>query len=338
MKDIPERIVEARKRRSHLLPALPAFWLSCLLALWLSCYLVPCRSEIVDRVVAVVNGEPITLSIVEDAMNAIWVDPQNIPDSQQAALDRLIDHKLKLQEARRWGADLIVSEEVLSLEVAKIASRFASPEEVSRTLLRQGIYQSDLEERLIEEIMVEKMIDRKFRLFVEVTDIEASEYFEQHRENFVIPETVLLFEAFFPLPPDADEESKAVVEKEAKAALRKLKSGASFSEYVSEEGMTDYVSVGQQKIVSSFRRLIPVVATAVTELEINEISDLIETPAGYSIVKLRDRRPERQAFFSDVKAEIKELLLQERTGTELNDWLKEQRKMADIRTLAKLEE
>lgn len=328
MKGNSERM--AKKKRIRLL--------SCFLAFWLSCSLIPCRSEIVDRVVAAINGEPITLSMVEDAMNAIWIDPQNIPKSQQAALDRLIDHKLKLQEARRWGAGLIVSEEVLSLEVAKITSRFASPEDASMTLLQQGISQSDLEERLIEEIMVGKMIDRKFRLFVEVTDIEASEYFEQHRESFVIPETVLLFEAFFPLPLDADEESKTTVEKEAKKAFRELKIGASFSEYVSDEGMTDYVSVDQQKIVSSYERLIPVVAAAVAKLKVGEISDLMETPVGYSIVKLRDRRPERQAFFSDVKDEIKELLLQERTDTELSDWLKEQRKTADIRTLVKLEE
>ena len=316
----------------------PAFWLSGFLVFWLSGFLAPCRSEIVDRVVAVVNGEPITLSMVEDSMSAIWIDPQDVPGSQQAALEKLIDHKLKLQEARRLGTDVIVSEESLTVAKVNVASRFASPKEASEMLRRRGISQEDLEEKLIEEIMVQEMVNRKFRLFVEVTDIEASNYFEQHREGFVLPEAVLLDEVFFPLVPNADKAAKETVKREAAEVLGKLKSGARFSEYTDEEGVTDYVPVDQRKSVITSRRLIPVVASAVAKLEVGGISSLIETPVGYFIVKLRDRRPERQAVFSDVKAEIKERLLQQKTDDELGTWLKEQRNVADIRVLVNLEE
>ncbi|MFC1713157.1 peptidyl-prolyl cis-trans isomerase, partial [Candidatus Poribacteria bacterium] len=331
-------IIKTERRRRSPFPGSLAFWLSGLLAFWLSGLLIPCQSEIVDQVVAVVNGEPITLSMVEDSMNAIWVEPQDVPRSQQAALQKLINHRLKLQEARRLGADVIVSARGLSLAVAKIASRFVSPEEVSEILRRLGISQKDLEENLIEEIMVQEMVNRKFRLFVEITDIGASDYFEQHREEFVIPETVLLDTASFRLDPDADESEKEKVKAEAEEAFRKLKDGASFLEYPSEEGMTGYVSVDQRKSTTMFKPLIPVVAAAVARLKVGEISDLIETPVGYFIIKLRNRRPERPAVFNDVKAEIKELLTQQKTDDELDTWLKEQREIADIRILVKLEE
>ena len=154
----------------------------------------------------------------------------------------------------------------------------------------------------------------------------------------MVPETVLLDTASFRLDPNADETVKNTVKKEATEAFGKLKNGASFLEYPSAEGMTGYVSVDQRSNITMFKPLIPVVAAAVARLEIGEISHLIETPVGYFIVKLKGRRPERPAVFNDVKAEIKELLLQQKTDDELDTWLKEQQEIADIRVLVKLEE
>ncbi len=171
-------------------------------ALWIA---APGYAEIVDRVVAVVNGEVITLSMMEDAMSAIWTDTKELPESRQDALRRLIDRKLTLQEARRMGAEVVVSEEGVSQEVAETAARFASPEEFSRALKQRGITQKYLEKILMEEIMIEETVNRKFRLFVDVTDLEASEFFEQNKKKFVVLESVHLSQILFQLPPDADE-------------------------------------------------------------------------------------------------------------------------------------
>lgn len=287
-----------------------------------------CFAGIVDSVVAVVNGEPVTLSMVEDAMNAIWTGTDNLPKSQESALQKLIDHKLKLQEARRLGADVIVSEERLAREVVNVASRFASQEEATRALEKLGISQKDLEEYLIEEIMIREMIERKFLLFAEVTDIEASTFFEQNKGQFVIAETVLLDQVFFQLPLDADEEARRAKRQAVAEILKNLKEGASFSEYMTAERMNEYVATDQ---------LVPVVAAAIEQIPVGAISNLIETPAGYFIIKLRDRRPERQAVFSDVKTEIKGFLRQQKADEELNAWLENQRKIADIRNLIELE-
>jgi len=288
------------------------------------------QSEIVDRVVAVVNGEAITLSMVEDTMNSIWTDPQNMPGSQQDALQRLINHKLKLQEARRLG--VIVSEESLSSELTKVASRFNSPEDVSEALRRQGITQEDMEERLIEKIMVQEMVNRKFRLFLEVTDLEAADFFQQNKDKFLAIESVNLSQIFFRLAPNSGKAQKEIVSGKAEAVLKELKGGASFLKYIGEEGV--YVAVDQSimllKILPPSIQ-IDVVAAAIPLLEFGEISDLIETPDGYFIVKLNHREAMRQASFADVKKEIEASLLKQKTEAELVTWLEKQREMADIR-------
>ncbi|RKY04560.1 hypothetical protein DRP77_03520 [Candidatus Poribacteria bacterium] len=59
----------------------------------------------------------------------------------------------------------------------------------------------------------------------------------------------------------------------------------------------------------------------------------VETPAGYVIVKLIDRKPRRLKSFDEVKEEIKSIILSERVRRELTNWLRKQRKEADIRII-----
>lgn len=291
-----------------------------ILALWaVFGTVIPGRCEIVDRVVAVVNGEAITLSIVENEMNAIWVDPQKVPRSRQDALQNLIDHKLMLQEAIRTG--VTVSEESLSTELAKVISSFPTPDGLFQALLRRGITQEDLEKNLIEVIMVKEMIDLKFRRFLEVSAGEASVYFEQNKAEFVMPEAVHLNQLFFPLTPDADEAEKAALREKVADVFRKLSNGASFSDYANNTGKADYIPVNQ---------LIPIVAEAVSRMKAGEIGNPIETPAGYFIIKLNDRRSARQASFDEAKEDIKKILLQQKTEAELAEWLKRRREAANI--------
>lgn len=323
--------------KRHVLSVIVGLWAYGFMGLWaaFSQSETPTRvgPPLVDCVVAAVNGEVITLSMVEDAMNAIWIDPQEVPKSRRDALQKLIDHKLKLQEARRLGVDIIVSEESLSRESAKVLSRFASPKELSEALRRRGITQEDLEENLREQIVVQEMVTREFRSFAEVTDAEASEYFELHREEFMVPEAVHLSQIFFQFAPNADKAAKDAVRKRAEGVLKELKSGVDFSTYAVTTGSDaratiDYVAVDQ---------LIPAVAAAVSRLEVGEISDPIETATGYFIIKLNDRRPTRQATFDEVKEEIKEHhLLQQKTDDALQAWLERQRELADIRVKVEL--
>ena len=137
-----------------------------------------------------------------------------------------------------------------------------------------------------------------------------------------MPEAVHLNQIFFQLSPNADQAAKEIVRKNAEATLRELRNGADFSRYTDEEGTVNYVTVDQ---------LIPVVAAAISRLKAGEISDLIETPVGYFIIKLNDRRPTRQATFNEVKEGIKARLLQQKIDDELEAWLKKQRELADIR-------
>jgi parvulin-like peptidyl-prolyl isomerase len=278
------------------------------------------NSEIVDYLVAVVNNEPITMSMVEDAMNAFWVEPDSLPKTTKDALDQLIDRKLELQEANKRG--IFVTEEELSDEIARLAS--PSKEALLDALKKHGMTLEDLQASLTDDIKIHKMVERKFGQFIRESDLEgeATYYFEQNKPNYVIPESVQFDQAFFKIDPNSDEATKEDVKKKATEALNEIKSNNSFSKYTNDERL-GYINADQLSP--------PELAEAISEMSIGEIRGPIETSVGYYIIRLNDRRASRQAIFSEVKTQIEAQLRQQKIKAELEAELQKQRESAEIK-------
>jgi len=278
-------------------------------------------SKVVDYIVAVVNAEPITLSMAEHEMKAVWVDPSLRPKTIMDAIQKLIDHKLKLQEARRRG--IFVNEDELLAEFSSVSSKFESPEKMSDALDNMGMTLDSLKERLSEDIMIQKMIERKFGQFIRDSDLEgeATNYFEQHKPEFTMPESVLLDRVLFNFELDSNEIAKADIMEKANEVLNDLINGASFSKYSNDENI-GYTNVDD---------LEPSIAEVVKKMNVGDISGIIETSEGYFIVKLNDRRMSRQATFAEVKTQIISQLRQKKIDDDLQADLKKQRENSDIR-------
>lgn len=281
----------------------------------------PCLSKVTDYIVAVVNAEPITLSMAEYETNALWVEPSSRPKTIEDAIQKLVDHKLKLQEARRRG--IFVTENELLNELSKISAKFASSDNLANALNQSAMTLDYLKEKLNENIMIQKMIDRKFGQFIRDSDLdgEATNYFEQHKSEFIIPESVLIDQIFFEIKPDSNDIIKETIKNKVEEVLTEIKNVANISKY------TNNPKIGYDNI----DELNPEIKEAINSLNIGQISDIIETKDGYFIIKLNDRRSSRQALFNEVKEQIITKLRLNKIEAELQADLKKQRENADIR-------
>lgn len=128
----------------------------------------------IDRVLAVVNGEPITLSEVLEAM-ALAPGAQP-PPTLEETLERLIDARLMEHEARRYLQEP-PSEEESEATLRALMGRFASPDDYRATLRRLGIAEDYLRKRIRRELAVDRYVDRRFRPLVQVAQREVEEYY-----------------------------------------------------------------------------------------------------------------------------------------------------------------
>jgi len=123
--------------------------------------------EVIDRVLAVVDGELITLSDVRAALELGRVQAGTAPDPQRVVLSQLIDRVLVLSEVDRFAPP---EPSALTIDAAAeaVAARFPSQELFDATLKRLGIDQQFVRELLREDLRIRAYLDQRFT--AETTD------------------------------------------------------------------------------------------------------------------------------------------------------------------------
>lgn len=253
-----------------------------------------------DGVAAVVGGEPIFDSEVDEQLYLFFMQSGTRPDSaQQLAvrkdiLDRLVDEKLIVQEAKRKQVAVADSELARQVDDALVEAkqRLGGESGYQAELSREGITENDLRERYRGEIrrqlLANQLLRKELNLKLEVSPIEAETYFKTNPSDFPQrPEELGLAVIQISIEP----ESAAVVaaQKRAQDALARLRKGESFTrlaQQVSEDPGTrpaggDLGFFAHGDLDSTFEK-------AAFALKPGEISGLVRTPFGYHIIRVEE--------------------------------------------------
>jgi hypothetical protein len=146
--------------RKHLrvLRFLRAFVISICSALLLACVV---SAETIDRVLAVVTGQLITLSDVTAARDLGLQSADGNPDPIRAVLVKLIDRELVLAEVDRYAPPEPPTDAV-DREVQRVRDRFPSQAALDAVLARSGIDQQHLRETLRDDLRIRAYLDQRF--------------------------------------------------------------------------------------------------------------------------------------------------------------------------------
>jgi peptidyl-prolyl cis-trans isomerase SurA len=99
-----------------------------------------------QQVVVIVNGDPITALDIEQRSKLTQLSTHKTP-SRQEVLDELINEKLKVKEAKRWGLEITDAE--VDQAYGQMASRMRlTPDQLTQQLARAGVYPSTLKSRI----------------------------------------------------------------------------------------------------------------------------------------------------------------------------------------------
>jgi hypothetical protein len=119
------------------------------------------RAETIDRVLAVVAGQLITLSDVTAARDLGLQSADGAADPVRAVLTKLIDRELVLAEADRYAPPEPTADAV-DREVERVRARFPSPAAFDAILARSGIDEKHLRETLRQDLRMRAYLDQRF--------------------------------------------------------------------------------------------------------------------------------------------------------------------------------
>ena len=119
------------------------------------------RAETIDRVLAVVAGQLITLTDVTAALDLRLQTTDGAADPVRAVLSKLIDRELILSEVDRYAPPEPTAEAV-DREVLRVLARFPSQDALDAALARSGIEEKHLRETLRQDLRMRAYLDQRF--------------------------------------------------------------------------------------------------------------------------------------------------------------------------------
>jgi peptidyl-prolyl cis-trans isomerase D len=161
-------------------------------------------------------------------------------------------------------------------------------------------------------------LPKDFAALAAPSDDEIKAYYDEHRDDrFTAPEEVRARHILIKLPPAADEKARAAARTKAEDVLAKVKKGADFAK-LAQDVSEDPGTAGKGGDLGLFSRghMVPAFDAAAFALEPGAVSDVVETPFGFHIIKVEEKLPGGQKPLDAVRDEIVKTLSAEK-GLEL---------------------
>ena len=301
------------------------------------------EAAVVDRIVAVVNEDVITLYDIETLMRPISqnIKAQRLPPEREMQavaklrdemLSNLIDTKLTEQEVKRYN--ITVTEEEIENYIRQLKQRRSTTDEQLRALLaEQGMTLEDYRKEVKLQLQRTRLVNREVRSKVVITEADIKAYYEKNKAKYGGGTRYHLWNLFVKLPAQAspaDREAAQDLLAEVRAELRR---GRSFPEIV--RLTTERASAVQGSDLGLLRveELTPQLREVVRGLKPGQFSAVIESDFGYQIVYIQEIQETASKPLAQVEAEIQDILFRERVDDRFSSWLSDLRKRSHIKIM-----
>ena len=299
--------------------------------------------ELVDRIVAVVNNDIITLYDLNRAfapyvknIKALQYPPekerQTLFKVRQDILNQLIDRILANQQIKR--GQITVSQNEIDNTIERFKeSRQLTDEQLRLGLESQGMSMEDYRKEIEEQILRAKLVNREVKAKIVITKEDLTNYYEGHREKYAGEKKYYLWNMYAKVPPGSGSTEWSNARNQMEAMLVRLKQGQSFISLVDELKRSPSFVQGTDLGLYSLEDLADQLRQVVEKMGPGEFSDVLETNFGYQIIYVQKFEESQAKPLEAVEAEIEEILFKEMVDTKYQQWLEELRAKSHIRVI-----
>jgi parvulin-like peptidyl-prolyl isomerase len=268
---------------------------------------------VVDRVVAVVNQEIITLSEVEK-----WTNPlkQEIVTKDRLekkdrvemlcrqVLEKLIEEKLIDQEVKKSGIKISSKEIEATLEEIKRRNA-VTQEGLEKALAVEGLTLETYKEQVGKSLQRKKLISWSLKVEARDGERELREFYQKNLDRYRTNETYRPSHILFAIPKEATPEEMGEIRRKAQKVLERIKGGEDFGEmallYSEDASSKNRGDLG----IFKKGELFPAFEREALRLKVGEVSGIVRSEFGFHIIKLLDRKGMDPFPFEEVQERVK---------------------------------
>ena len=267
---------------------------------------------VVDRIVAVVNQEIITLSEVEKSMGPFHEEiktedrlerRERIQEVFRKILEKLIEEKLIDQEVKKAGIKATSKEVEGALEEIRKRNA-ATQEDLEKALANEGLTVEAFRKQIEKRLQRMKFVQWAVKVEPKVGEKELKDFYQKNIDRYRTSESFRPGHILFTIPKEATPEGVLETRRKCQKVLERIKKGEDFGEmallYSEDASSKDRGDLG------FFKRgeLLPAFEKEALRLQVGEVSGIVRTDFGFHLIKLLDRRGGNPSPFEEVKERV----------------------------------
>ncbi len=300
------------------------------------------QTKTVDRIVAQVNDDIITLSDLNRAMAEIRQElatkysgdqlTEETKKAEKDVLDELIKQRLLLQKANELGFGANVDVQVsAAIENIRKKNNIKDMQEFERLLAQQGMTLQAFREQIRKQIITNSLVQEFVGSRITLLSQEIEKYYKDHAADFTTPEEVTLSEIVIPF-----DGNPAGAEARAKDILSRLRQGESFTTLASQysKGPT----AGKGGGIGSYQpsKLNPDIARAIAGVKEGDVSDPVKSGDSYSIYRVDSRKVAKVRPLEEVRDEIRNRIYEQKFNPEFDRFIAQLKEDAYIQIFGEI--
>lgn len=288
-------------------------------------------AEVVDRIVAQVNDEIITLSELQQMGKTVEAQAGAKPTGPDAKkmeremLEALIDRKLAKAEAKRRG--IVVADKELDAAIAQFKQRNNVPDDetFAKGLAQAGLSVKEFRQQLMDQMTQERLLMVVAGTKATVSDADVRRLYDQQFKKGGTQVHIVTLR--MPFPPGATEAQKEETKQKAETILNAIKRGESLAGAAGQFSLkpSDVGFVSQSD-------LDPRLAEYLDKLKPKEVAPIL-TQEGIQLMQVMGRRSGEARPFEQAAPEIRRILQQQEMEKYFTEWVKTLRDKAHIKIM-----
>jgi peptidyl-prolyl cis-trans isomerase SurA len=288
-------------------------------------------AEIIDRIVAIVNNDIITLSELNKATKPYKANLEASQKSDEEKekiavkiddqmLQQLIDRSLTAQQAAKYN--ISVSQKDIDSAVKNFKeSKNLNQEQLEQALAEDDLTYKDYRAKMKSEILQSRLISRAVQSQVIITDNDIKTYYDAHGELFAGAKKYHL--------------RNIVMDAEAgiQAVEKKLAGNISFDQLAKQYSQATNASDGGDLGVFDINNFSEEIKNSLQTLEKGDHTPILMAGQGYQILYVEDVVMEGKKTLEQARDQIENILYKEKAEKRFAEWIESLKKNAHIKIM-----
>jgi len=304
------------------------------LFLGLFCISVLAHATTVEKIVATVDGKPVTLFELDLAVKTIGPDIQKKTKAtgislRARVLDELINNQL-LENAIDKANITVEQHEIDAFIDRILRSSQITIDVLEQKLKEEGVTLDGYKHQLYQQTLRNKFLSQEVGRKISITEYELKEHFDKNMDNFKSASSVRLAQITIPFNQELKSEDLDKIEQVALKIASDAQKTGNFEKLAKKYNGKPFKVHGGEVGIVNIKDLNPSIGGVASQLNIGKSSGPIATNSGIHIIRVVDRAKSSAKDFASVRDRVHDAVYSKKMEKAIEGYVKRLRKKAHI--------